>query len=356
MGTMSADEPMKSPKIMRRTLAAADYEAGVRAGDIGILSRAITLIESQRAEHRVMAQELLRRLLPYCGQSRRIGISGVPGAGKSTLIEALGCLLGDRGHKVAVLAVDPSSSVSGGSILGDKTRMTRLAGHPNAFIRPSPSAGSLGGVARKSRESILLCEAAGYDVILVETVGTGQNEITVRSMVDCFLLLLISGAGDDLQGMKKGIMEIADLIAVNKADGDNVARAKLACAETRRAVHLIQPATRGWETRCLTCSSLSPDSLAELWNHVEEFFQSVSGTGMLHSRRKSQEVEWMNGMIEDELKRRFHSHPRVSQILPELQERVENHALPAASAVDQVMAAFLAGNNGENCWNPHPQE
>lgn len=332
---------------VRKLLSVDDYASGVRAGDITILSRAITLVESQRAEHQAMAQDLLTKLLPFTGHSRRIGLSGVPGAGKSTMIESLGCLLGDRGHKVAVLAVDPSSSVSGGSILGDKTRMARLAAHPNAFIRPSPSAGSLGGVTRKSRESILLCEAAGFDAILVETVGTGQNEITVRSMVDCFLLLLIAGAGDDLQGMKKGIMEIADLVAVNKADGDNLTRAKTACAETNRGLHLLKPATPGWTTRCVTCSALSGESLADLWRHVEEFFTHIDGAGLREDRRRSQDVEWMHAMVEDGLMRRFRADPRVREILPQVEGLVANHQLPAASGAGEVLRAFLAGIDAE---------
>lgn len=330
----------------RRTLSLEEYKAGILAGDLTILSRAITLIESQRQDDQILAQALLSRILPRTGNSKRIGISGVPGVGKSNFIEGLGCLLGDSGHRVAVLAVDPSSSVSGGSILGDKTRMTHLVGHPNAFIRPSPSAGSLGGVAKKSRETILLCEAAGFDVILVETVGTGQNEITVRSMVDCFLLLLIAGAGDDLQGMKKGIMEIADVVAVNKADGDNKTRAQLACSQTNRALHLLQPATAGWRTQCVTCSALSRDSMQSLWEELEVFFRHVNDSGTLEERRRLQAVDWMNSMIEEELKSRFRCHPAVGLALPGLAASVAEATMPAALAARRLLDAFFTDIDG----------
>jgi LAO/AO transport system kinase len=331
--------------VSRKRLSLDDYAAGVLAGDITVLSRAITLVESHRPDHEALAQQLLTRVLPFAGNSVRVGISGVPGAGKSTLIEALGCLLADRGHKVAVIAVDPSSSVSGGSILGDKTRMMRLAGHPRAFIRPSPSAGSLGGVARKSRETILLCEAAGFDVILVETVGTGQNEITVRSMVDCFLLLLLAGAGDDLQGMKKGIMEIADILAVNKADGENIRRAQLACAETNRSLHLLQPSTPGWTSKCVTCSALAPDTLAALWDQVDEFAKEARSSGVWENRRKCQSVAWMRTLIAEDLEQRFARHPLVRDMLPALEVEVADQSLPAAAAARQVLNVFFGSDS-----------
>lgn len=334
------DERSKPPK--RRKLTLDDYEKGVLAADIGILSRAITLVESNLPAHEALAQELLTRLLPKTGNSIRLGITGVPGSGKSTLIEALGCQLCEQGKRVAVLAVDPSSSVTGGSILGDKTRMQNLVREQNAYIRPSPSGGSLGGVGRKSRETMLLCEAAGFDVILVETVGVGQNEITVRSMVDFFLLIMIAGAGDELQGMKKGVIEIADLLTINKADGDNIQRAKLACAQYSRVLHFLQPATPGWKTRCTTCSALIPETLTALWAIVEKFAAETRESGALEKRRKHQSAEWMYAMIEEELKNQFFRNEHVRKLLPEIQKQVEDQTLPAATAVRRIMENFHA--------------
>ena len=278
---------------------------GVKSGSRLYLGKAITLLESSNPEHKQNGQELLNQLLPYTGNSIRIGITGVPGAGKSTFIETFGETLTGLGHRVAVLAIDPSSSLTGGSILGDKTRMEQLARNPRAFIRPSPTAGTLGGVHKKTRETMLLCEAAGYDVILVETVGVGQSETLVRGMVDMFLLLVLTGAGDELQGMKKGILELADAIVVHKADGENAHLAKKTVAEYKQMLHFLQPATDSWTTRPIAASSTENTGIPEVWDMVQEFETTVKSSGFWKKRRQEQTKDWFRSMITDELHSRF---------------------------------------------------
>ncbi len=312
-------------------------EEGIRRGDRTLLAKAITLIESNSPKHFDSGQELIRRLLPASGNSIRIGITGVPGAGKSTFIENFGLWLLKQEHKVAVLAIDPSSSISKGSILGDKTRMEELGKHPHSFIRPSPSSGALGGVARKTRETIILCEAAGYDVILIETVGVGQSEITVRSMVDFFLLMQISGAGDELQGIKKGIMELADLIVVNKADGDNIQSAELACRELNNALHYLRHATRGWTTKAQPCSALQKTGLTGVWTAIDKFVSQGKENGAFEERRRMQITQWFEALITEAVLNRFYSHAQVMAELPKLREQVENGSLPVMLAVSKLL-------------------
>ncbi|MDZ4182736.1 MAG: methylmalonyl Co-A mutase-associated GTPase MeaB, partial [Candidatus Cloacimonadaceae bacterium] len=295
---------------------------GVLSGDRTLLSKAITIIESNSQRHFEPGQELMRNLLPHSGKSIRIGITGVPGAGKSTFIESFGLWLIERGHRVAVLAVDPSSSLSKGSILGDKTRMELLSRHPQSFIRPSPSSGILGGVARKTRESIVLCEAAGYDIILIETMGVGQSEFTVRSMVDFFLLMQIAGAGDELQGIKKGIMELADLILVNKADGDNLHAAQIAQSELNHALHYLRPSTKDWKTKALLCSAIAKSGLDEIWQNIRAFIEQGHQNGSFDSRRTEQITQWFESLITEAVLSDFHSKPAVAAKLPALKTKV----------------------------------
>ncbi|MDD3632931.1 MAG: methylmalonyl Co-A mutase-associated GTPase MeaB [Candidatus Syntrophosphaera sp.] len=313
---------------------------GIKRGDRTLLAKAITLIESNAPQHFEAGQELIRRLLPDSGNSIRIGVTGMPGAGKSTFIENFGIWLLGKGHKVAVLAIDPSSTISRGSILGDKTRMEELSKHPGSFIRPSPSGGALGGVARKTRETIILCEAAGFDIVLIETVGVGQSEVTVRSMVDFFLLMQIPGAGDELQGIKKGVMELADLIVVNKADGENIAAAELACRELNNALHYLLPATPNWTTKAITCSAIQKKGIAEIWEIIEKFVEQGKSSGVFYARRKNQVLEWFESLIQEAVLNRFYSDAKVKKKLPLLKKQVEEGSLPVMLAVQQILEIY----------------
>jgi GTPase len=306
------------------------------AGDRAQLARAITLIESRRADHQQTARQLVQTLLPATGQAVRVGITGTPGVGKSTTIDAVGSFLTRQGRKVAVLAVDPSSTRSGGSILADKTRMPRLAADPNAFVRPSPAAGTLGGVAAKTREAMLLCEAAGYDVVLVETVGTGQSETAVADMTDFFLVLMLPGAGDELQGIKKGVIELADMLAVNKADGDNVKRAMAAAAEYRGALHIISTGSELWAPPVITFSALTGDGIAELWAKVSEHRERMNVAGALAARRREQQVKWMWSMLEERVMVRLKSDPTLRARLPKIEAAVAAGRTSPAIAVDEL--------------------
>lgn len=335
----SPAKPANSGGQRRRQLSTEDYIEGVLKGDRSILARTITLVESNAPVHFEQAQDVIRQLLPHTGQSIRVGITGVPGAGKSTFIEALGTMLTERGHRVAVLAVDPTSTVTRGSILGDKTRMEKLSREPNAFIRPSPTSGMLGGVARKTRETMLVCEAAGFDVILVETVGTGQSEVTVRSMVDFFLLMLITGGGDELQGIKKGVVELADAILINKADGPNRIPAEAARAEYNRALHYLTPATQGWRTRAHTASALTGDGIANIWNVITHFREVTTESGVFAERRRQQSLEWLHSLVEEQLRQFFFSHPAVREALPGIEQAVADGTLPATAAARELLRA-----------------
>ena len=331
--------PRKRPSS-RRHLSVDDTVAGILDGDRTILGQAITLIESTASEHASQAQELLLRLLPHTRKSVRVGVTGVPGVGKSSFIEALGLHLITHGHRVAVLAVDPSSEKSRGSILGDKTRMAELAKQEEAFIRPSPTRGDLGGVARKTRETIVLVEAFGCDVVLVETVGVGQSETTVRSMVDFFMLLMLAGAGDELQGIKRGVTELADALVITKADGENVHAAEIASAEYTRALRYLAPATEGWQTRAHTTSALTGRGVDDVWRVVERFSEIGRASHVFDARRQSQRVTWTLAMAEQDIKESFYRTAEVADALPKIQDQVARGEVTAAVAARTLLDAF----------------
>jgi LAO/AO transport system kinase len=318
------------------------YERGVLGGDRGVLARAVTLVESRDATDAALAQQLLHRLLPRTGGAHRIGITGVPGVGKSTFIDELGMRLLGAGKRVAVLAIDPTSQLSGGSILGDKTRMQRLALDPRAFVRPSPSGLSPGGVARRTRETMLLCEAAGFEIVLVETVGVGQGETAVADMVDFFLVLVLPGAGDELQGIKKGVFELADALAVNKADGDGAARARIALADLRSALRYLPRKRASWAPRAVAVSGISGAGLDELWAVIDEHRRLLASTGELAGLRASQQRTWMWTLIRERLEHRFRADPAVAVALPRLEAAVEAGAITSSAAADELLAAFAA--------------
>ncbi len=333
----------KNIKIVakKKQLTVDDLAKGVLANDRKILAKCITLIESNSKTHYKKAEKVLEKLLRHAGNSIRIGITGVPGAGKSTLIEALGLYLIKQGHKVAVLTVDPSSSVSKGSILGDKTRMEKLSREANCFIRPSPSGGNLGGVTRKTRETITACEAAGFDIILIETVGVGQSEITVRSMVDFFLLVMIAGAGDELQGIKKGIVEIADTLVFNKADGNNIQKTNIAKNDFANALHYLQSYTQGWQPKVLTASAITGKGIKEIWETIKEFIAVTKKTGVFEEQRKAQTLQWMYDLIDEKLKKTFYEDEKVKKELSKVEKQIKSGKMLPTSAAEILLDKYL---------------
>ena len=325
----------------KKLLSVDEYVTGILNSDITILSRAVTLVESSKHEHQDIAQEIITRCLPYSGNSIRIGITGVPGVGKSTFIEALGKHITSNGGKLAVLAIDPSSERSKGSILGDKTRMEELAGDKNAYIRPSPSAGSLGGVARKTRETIVLCEAAGFNHIFIETVGVGQSEVAVHSMTDFFLLLMLAGAGDELQGIKRGIMEMADFIAINKADGNNIEKTQVAKVQYTNALHLFPQKESKWEPGVLTCSAICKTGIPEIWTQIEKYRELTTQNGYFHVKRNEQSIYWMYETINNQLKQNFYNHPLVKEEIAEMEFKVLHNRKSSFSAAGELLKLAL---------------
>lgn len=334
----SADKFLKKRK---RTLNADELVQGILNGDISVLSSAITLVESNLEKHRVVADKIIEQCLPHSGNSVRIGITGVPGVGKSTFIEALGVYLMEKGHKLAVLAIDPSSEQSGGSILGDKTRMEQLSAEQNAFIRPSPSSGSLGGVAQKTRETIILCEAAGFDTIFIETVGVGQSETKVHSMVDFFLLLMLAGAGDELQGIKRGIMEMADTIIINKADGDNLTKAKLAKKEYENALHLFPASNSGWIPNVLLTSAIKNTGIENVWNSISDYHKLTTKNQYWRHNRQQQAKYWMHETILEKLKSNFYQDKSQNKKIREFEEKVLRGAINPFEAAKILLEGYF---------------
>lgn len=344
--SVNGDSVKRFVSKKRKLLPAMDYVAGILKGDITLLSRAVTLVESSKPEHQKIAQDIIAQCLPHSGKSLRIGITGVPGVGKSTFIESLGKYITGNGGKLAVLAIDPSSERSKGSILGDKTRMEDLSGDKNAYIRPSPSAGSLGGVARKTRETIILCEAAGFDHIFIETVGVGQSETAVHSMTDFFLLLMLAGAGDELQGIKRGIMEMADAIAINKADGNNIEKAQMAQRQYKNALHLFPKKESDWEPHVLTCSAVKKTGIAEIWQVIENYKQLTKQNGYFSKKRNLQSTFWMRETIEEQLKQRFYQHPEIKGLLTEMEQKVLDNKVSSFVAAGELLNFYFKLKEG----------
>ncbi|RKD25107.1 ATPase/protein kinase [Ammoniphilus oxalaticus] len=345
---MKNENQNQTPPLFRKkrmpSRTSDEFVKGVLQQNRTMLAQTITLIESGSPADVLLAQDVLRQLLPYTGKSIRIGVTGPPGAGKSTLIETLGTYLCGCGFKIAALSIDPSSPRAKGSILGDKTRMEKLARHPQAFIRPSPSKGALGGVARKTREAMLVCEAAGYDVIIVETVGVGQSETAVRAMVDFFLLLQMIDAGDELQGIKKGVIELADAILIHKADGKNRQAARQLQVAFNQWLHLIQPATTGWQTKAYTGSSLCNEGIRELWDVIRDFKRETLRTGTFERRRADQAIDWMQTTIKEELQARFYANRKVQEAWPAIEAAVGSGSLPVRQAVSELLDLFLSSH------------
>jgi len=341
MSSINKDSVKKYKQHKKKILSADSYLEGILAQDRNILAQAITIIESNLPEHQALARELLVSCLPHSGKSLRVGITGVPGVGKSTFIESLGSSITSRGHRLAVLAIDPSSDRSKGSILGDKTRMESLSADASAFIRPSPSGGSLGGVARKSRETIILCEAAGFDVIFIETVGVGQSETSVHSMVDFFLLLMLAGAGDELQGIKRGIMEMADAIAITKADGENIRKAEQAKTEYKNALHLYPPSESGWIPKVLLCSAIKNQGIIEIWELIESYRVHANNTAYFQKRRQEQARYWMHEFITESLRSHFYDSPGTTERIKELEEKLLDSRISSFYAAEELLRDYF---------------